>query len=437
MAPLFDPVLIQMLAFESPLSLGARQAKHSCIRKLTARVGAGLLTDLAETRTEQSFNERLFAEVFDYLTLLRDGVLDVYHLRPKGGAVVGAKRHYDDFSLGFFGPGVERRLVHAELKKHGTDLDHPQFSGSYGGRTPVQQAFDAVARTPTVEWVLVSNFDELRLYNRRSQTRCEKIVLSDIASHGDLQRAYALLGRPTLIGKAEQPSPLLRLLDGGPPMLLPSQPSGIRLIHEARAADGSEGSLPEMDSSFRDALAATNGWSWAGLYGDPAFVDDRLVVVNDRAAVLRARLEYTRNGVVRLQERLDTEEPSGQAPPVLISAETIAARMAMFMVTAGRMLAPFPGRKTVRWTLLDGNNLVVLNAPARGLRGGPAEISTKDFDPDIDAPKSASREHLSLYLTRAIRDLLFPWNSSLGPGKIQRLKWSDDESARQFGAIGI
>ena len=42
-------------------------------RQLCNRHVAGWLEDLTELRVEQSFNERLFAEIFDYRTLFRDG----------------------------------------------------------------------------------------------------------------------------------------------------------------------------------------------------------------------------------------------------------------------------------------------------------------------------------------------------------------------------
>ena len=51
-------------------------------------------------------------------------------------------------------PGSHRRLVHAELKEYGTDLDRPQASGRHRGKTPVQQAFEAALRSPDVQWIV-------------------------------------------------------------------------------------------------------------------------------------------------------------------------------------------------------------------------------------------------------------------------------------------
>src|SRR5437899_1536169 len=65
------------------------------LRILQRRRHEGFLDTVSETRIEQSFNERLFAELFGYRTLLRDGA-GHYHLRPKTYYENG---RYDDFSL--------------------------------------------------------------------------------------------------------------------------------------------------------------------------------------------------------------------------------------------------------------------------------------------------------------------------------------------------
>jgi hypothetical protein len=51
-----------------------------------------------------------------------------------------------------------------ELKDQKTDLDKPQNRVN-DKRTPVDQAFDYAQHTGDIEWILVSNYDEFRLYN--------------------------------------------------------------------------------------------------------------------------------------------------------------------------------------------------------------------------------------------------------------------------------
>ena len=58
----------------------------------------------------------------------------------------------------------EGKFMVVELKDQTTDLDKPQ-SRKNDKRTPVDQAFDYAQHTGDIEWIMVSNFDEFRLYN--------------------------------------------------------------------------------------------------------------------------------------------------------------------------------------------------------------------------------------------------------------------------------
>ncbi len=73
------------------------------------------------------------------------------------------KTYRTSFS-GIFNPGTktERWIAVGELKTPGTDLDAPQSRYPY--ETPVEQAFRYARHQPGVEWVIVSDMDEIRLY---------------------------------------------------------------------------------------------------------------------------------------------------------------------------------------------------------------------------------------------------------------------------------
>ncbi|WJI09297.1 hypothetical protein FGU46_03885 [Methanobacterium sp. CWC-01] len=58
----------------------------------------------------------------------------------------------------------EGKFMVVELKDQTTDLDKPQTRKN-DKRTPVDQAFDYAQHTGDIEWIMVSNFDEFRLYN--------------------------------------------------------------------------------------------------------------------------------------------------------------------------------------------------------------------------------------------------------------------------------
>jgi hypothetical protein len=59
---------------------------------------------------------------------------------------------------------LEGKFMVVELKDQTTDLDKPQTRKN-DKRTPVDQAFDYAQHTGDIEWIMVSNFDEFRLYN--------------------------------------------------------------------------------------------------------------------------------------------------------------------------------------------------------------------------------------------------------------------------------
>ena len=58
----------------------------------------------------------------------------------------------------------EGKFMVVELKDQTTDLDKPQTRKN-DKRTPVDQAFDYAQHSGDIEWIMVSNFDEFRLYN--------------------------------------------------------------------------------------------------------------------------------------------------------------------------------------------------------------------------------------------------------------------------------
>jgi type I restriction-modification system DNA methylase subunit len=58
----------------------------------------------------------------------------------------------------------DKKFMVVELKDQKTDLDKPQNRAN-DKRTPVDQAFDYAQHTGDIDWILVSNYNEFRLYN--------------------------------------------------------------------------------------------------------------------------------------------------------------------------------------------------------------------------------------------------------------------------------
>ncbi len=314
--------------------------------RLLSRRADGTLQALSETRAEQSFNERLFSELFGYQTLLRSGK-GAYHLRPKHWHTGG---RYDDFSLGFFGPTGGTPLVSCELKSPEADLDAPQ-SGEYQGVTPVQQAMRAVAQTPSVKWVLLSNFDEIRLYRAGNTQRFHSIWLSELLTPWDVEKALAVFSRETLLGDQGRLAPIERLLRGEVPNMLEPRDGCVRLVHRLRP-------LEPLTTELRvhvlhDALTA--GFKqyrgvWSIIEPSPVLEEDRLVVRVPGTRGVSLIVELTTSGVLALSHYFDGVERG----PRQVEASAVTERIARFLqfanvITQALKVADFQAT----WSLLD------------------------------------------------------------------------------------
>jgi Eco57I restriction-modification methylase len=148
--------------------------------------------------------------------------LDRRHAAVLGFAEVFARRHCEgamegslrgDFLDRVFGEALGYRTtreggaeVPIEIAPAGRHLDRS------GGRapTPVQRAWERAGRAPGCRFVIVSNYEETRLYSTaRSPDVCEVFLLADLATIDGFKRFYYLLARERLLGDA---SPVALLL---------------------------------------------------------------------------------------------------------------------------------------------------------------------------------------------------------------------------------
>jgi hypothetical protein len=116
---------------------------------------------LSESSSEQTFNNEIFGTVLGYTQI---GQTIEATLLPKASGP-GA-RGAPDFVLGRFDPsaGIDEWTAVGEIKNAKTDLDQPQV-GRTNPETPVEQGFRyATTAKPGVEWIIVTNFREVRLY---------------------------------------------------------------------------------------------------------------------------------------------------------------------------------------------------------------------------------------------------------------------------------
>lgn len=427
---LFDPSLLASHATVVSPSTSECLARLTLLEHLRMRRDDGSLAALAETRVEQSFNERLFAEAFDYRTLLRDGGAD-FHLLPK--AYDATTRQYDDFSLGFFGPLGGKRQVTAELKGVTINLDSPQSSRK-DGASPVTQAHMAVSGVPSVKWVLVSNYDEMRLYRAGEVGRFERVVLTELDTVDDFRRAYALFGRWSLLGvDGSTQSPLEVLWDEKERAMLGSQQGYVRLVHEASVTDVKTSELRESPAPLHcldDALRRTfkelevasfeDGLPWPepfGIYG-MKLADGKLRqrLERDGRGVL---IEASPAGVLRVWEQIGSTLMGASS----LQSDVIAAHMAAFVHFAGRVLSRGCNTNHVRfrWSLRD---IAGTRLEDGWLGNGPpvlrCEVDTSSSPwINVDVSKKASNLAVTALLT-AFRELVFPFEAT-ELGEVMRL----------------
>lgn len=415
-APIFEPAALRALAFETAPDDAECRAAVALIRGLlVARQQEGTLAAARETRVEQSFNERLFAELFDYRTLFRDGQGD-YHLHPKHHhPESGRKGRYDDFSLGFFSPSGGDPIVSAEFKCPGADLDAPQ--PAYGGKTAVEQAHDAARGATTVRWIVVSNFDEVRLYRVGDPERFERVVLSDVLAPADFVRAHALLSRGALLGERGRPGHLERLLKGGVPMLVPPRPDRVRLVHEVMAlSEGGDALLSRVNDALIEGLAADPNWPRRLRDSTPELRDGRLVLRLEHEGELLSATEATAEGMLRVSEYIDFG-PDCNLGPRHLGSDNLVQHVAAFIRLARALLPKTFGAKggEFAWTLHEVGGARCVSPPT-WTRGGltctltaPADLTAWGYPPRRRMLDNTPAAYLADLTAAAVRELVFPF----------------------------
>lgn len=113
-----------------------------------------------------------------------------------------------DGILGFFNEkGKDVRVV-IELKDQKTDIDKKQ-NRTTDKRSPVEQAFGYVSKYQGVEWVVVSNFKEIRLYKAGYAGKFHSFTMEELATNEDKQKEFhLLLSKDRLFTKISNQSPI-------------------------------------------------------------------------------------------------------------------------------------------------------------------------------------------------------------------------------------
>ncbi len=184
------------------------ERKRSLIAQWQENLRTGFVGDHKEESLQSLFLTTIFAEVLGYSY---QG--DVWNLEIEQRTTHDTTK--SDGALGFFRVGAEpdvRAVI--ELKAHGINLDKPQSQRS-DTHTPVEQAFDYARKMGArCEWVIVSDFEELRLYRYPDARRYEEFLIPNLlnpATDDDtgieafqLKRFFYLLAKDRLFYEREK-----------------------------------------------------------------------------------------------------------------------------------------------------------------------------------------------------------------------------------------
>lgn len=165
----------------------------------------GVLDRMSESSAEQTFNAEIFGTVLGYQQI---GSTNEATLLPKRTGPGG--RDTPDFILGRFDPGarVEEWGAVGEIKNSRTDLDQPQV-GRSNKETPVEQGFRYASRgKPGVEWIIVTNFRQVRLYKNGYVGAYHVWNLEELTEPEKLAEFYILLRPEGLLNIGREPAAL-------------------------------------------------------------------------------------------------------------------------------------------------------------------------------------------------------------------------------------
>jgi len=160
---------------------------------------------ISEASDKPDFIRDLFEDLLGYRT---QGASDQYDIRSEISGSQTARSA--DQVLGFFGGGKEP-LIRAVVEVKGPSVDLDQRSYRTDRLSAVDQAFHYAKDHDGCEWVIVTNFLEIRLYSHlRGSTVFERFLLPEL--HGAaLERFVFMLRRENLLGDGVVPPKTLLL----------------------------------------------------------------------------------------------------------------------------------------------------------------------------------------------------------------------------------
>lgn len=185
------------------------EVKHEIIKKWVEALESGTLDKMKETSLHGDFLKDVFQDVLGYKSVIA-GSGQVWEICAEksiadGGGVA-------DAALGLFtatqnirgGVKLQGRIVAPiELKGTKEDLDRPAPGRK---ESAVDQGWRYANYTPDCQWIIVSNYRELRLYHtNKTPAYFERFILTDLVDLQEFKKFYFVLCRQNFLLQQNKP----------------------------------------------------------------------------------------------------------------------------------------------------------------------------------------------------------------------------------------
>ena len=177
------------------IKLEVEHAKENVIRRWYDFIRDGAIYQKKEEQLQSDFLNDFFGEILNY-AYKRDASNITLNLEKEYKCDTDGTK--PDGVLGYFNGATKIVKVVIELKDANTNLDRNQ-NRKNDKRTPVEQAFSYVSKVGgNCEWVIVSNFIELRLYRSNDMSAYQSFKIVELLNPKFFKRFYLMLSKDRL-----------------------------------------------------------------------------------------------------------------------------------------------------------------------------------------------------------------------------------------------
>jgi type I restriction-modification system DNA methylase subunit len=195
-------------AFEQSFPENLLQLQQQKIPDWIETLNCGTLDEIKEIALHGEFLRDIFQDILGYRSSIQ-GTGKKWEIEAE--STISEGNGFADAALGFFtGKAGEkgkvklkgRIIAPIELKGAKQDLDRPSASQ---GESAVDQGWRYANYTPDCQWVIVSNYRELRLYQTsKTPSYFQRFYLQDLADFEIFKRFYFLLCRKNFLPPVNQ-----------------------------------------------------------------------------------------------------------------------------------------------------------------------------------------------------------------------------------------